>query len=690
MELIVSQPASAPLAVLVFYHAQSKTRIKMTAAEIPEPMLKLADSSAIKGEMAIVQHILSVCDLPIYAAPFRAEIDAIVSAFPKYQLKDLDYYLTYRTYLVGWELSLADLAVFVATPEKVPPVFRNVLRWRALVVVNPVVKRFLNTVSSAAKKPPAPQDKKPTAAAPARALKNVVTRFAPEPSGYLHIGHAKAALASEAFARAHGGLWVLRFDDTNPVNESIEFEELIQADVALLDLKPDRIEHSSDFIPQILEIVKQMIVDGLAYVDDTPPDVVQSLRLQAQASPRRDNAVDVNLRLWEEMLAGTETGRQCIARAKIDFQSENGCLRDPTIARCVAVPHVRLPGVTVFPTYDLTCPVVDSRAGISHAMRSWEYTDRDTQYQWFIDKLKLRPVEIISFSRLSFMYTVLGKRHLRKLVLTGAASGWDDPRFPTVRGLRRRGLQPAALRKFSEEQGASANQNRHEWDKLWATNRDYIEKTCPRVMSVSVEEKVVMTVNGAIPGAVEAPILPRDRAQGVRHLTVGPVVWIAQADAALLKLDTLVTLLHWGNVHIDAIAKDGDVVSSVAATWTEDRNFRGTAKLNWIVPESGVHIVMREWNHLLKVKELPKVIPKEKDIPDYVCDVPFADTEIVCDPSIRGAAKGSIWQLERRAEIIVDEPEADGRPALTFLIPSGKVQSIGLPIKITPLSSPSE
>jgi glutamyl/glutaminyl-tRNA synthetase len=489
--------------------------------------------------------------------------------------------------------------------------------------------------------------------------------FAPEPSGYLHIGHAKAALASEGFARRHNGVFVLRFDDTNPVNESIDFEERILEDVALLDIHPDRVEHTSDFIPDILTLIGQMLRDGLAFIDDTPNEEMKELRGALAPSRRRDNSVEENERLWQEMLKGSDEGRRCVARAKIDFQSANGCLRDPTIARYVETPHARLPGVCVFPTYDVACPIVDSRVGITHAMRSWEYTDRNEQYKWFIDNLKLRPVEILSFSRLSFTRTCLGKRYLRALIADGHASGWDDPRFPTVRGLRRRGIQPVALRKFCEDQGASANQNMHDWDKLWATNRDFIEKTCPRVMSISVEENVTLTINGVQPGQIDAPIIPADRSKGTQKLAVGPNVWIARADLALISVGAKVTLMHWGNIIIDA--------------WTDDRNFKGTPKLNWIVPETGVHIIFREWNHLLKVPELTK----DSDITDVVCQDGFADTEIVCDPSIASAAKGSVWQLERRGEIIVDEPASEGKLALTFLIPSGKEGAIGLPLKIS-------
>jgi glutamyl/glutaminyl-tRNA synthetase len=667
MEILVAPDDPFPLGSLVFFHAQRGTRIKLTRTATPEPTLKGADTE-IKGELAIANHLSSTLNLSIYPEALRPQIDIIVSTYPRFNPRNLDQYLTYRTYLAGFELTLADLAVFTAIPNP-PKDLARLNRWHDLISTDPTVKRFLNAATA---KPPAasPEKKKP----PPKASAKIVTRFAPEPSGFLHIGHAKAALASESLARTvPDGTFVLRFDDTNPVNETSDFEERILADTQLLELKPDRVEHTSDFIPKILEIVKEMIGKGFAYIDDTPTDEMKALRKSRQPSARRDAPVSESLRLWDAMVAGTDVGLKCAARAKIDFLADNGCLRDPVIARCVNAVHHRLPDVKVFPTYDLACPIVDSLAGITHAMRSWEYTARNEQYSWFVEKLALRKIEILSFSRLSFAFTLLGKRHLRALIAAGSASGWDDPRFPTVRGLRRRGLSPAALRTFTEEQGASCNANVHGWDKLWATNRDVVAKSCPRVMSIAPEEKVVLTIAGAPGGVAQAPVLQTDPKRGFRELPTAGVVWIASDDLLLMKPGMKVTLLHWGNVIVDEMTPDG-----VTATWTVDREFRGTPKINWIVPDNAVKIVMREWNHLLTVP----IAPEGAALEEIVNPVAFVDTEILCDRSIAGAPKGSIWQLERRAEVIIDEPETETTPAIGFLIPSGRQKPIGLPIKV--------
>ncbi|KAH0793273.1 glutamyl-tRNA synthetase [Histomonas meleagridis] len=667
MQVTVSAEHPSQLVSVVFYYAQRATSIKLINGNVEESTLKIPNGEPIVGDSNIASYLCSTLNLPIYPEAHRAEIDQYLSDYPSYQIGIINNLLTYRSFLVGDVFTVADIAVYSCLPATIPQGLFRLKRWANFISIQDTIKRF--KASSAPKKGNANQKKKGNAN-----LQNVCTRFAPEPSGYLHIGHAKAALASEQFARDHNGTFVLRFDDTNPRNESKEFEEKILADVALLDLHPDRIERTSDFIPKIFEIIKKMFEDGLAFVDDTPVEKIQELRSALQPSPNRDNTPERNLELWEEMLKGTEKGKSCVARAKIDYKNTNGCLRDPVIARCIIV-EGQENKCPVYPTYDIACPIVDSTVGITHAMRSWEYTDRDHQYRWFIKNLKLRPVEIVSFSRLSFNRTVLGKRYLRRLVQEGKASGWDDPRFPTVRGLRRRGLQPSTIRQFCKDQGASCNQNVHDWDKIWAMNRDIISKTCPRVMSVSVEEKVEMRINGAKEGEVDAPILPTDPSKGTRKLPIAPVVYTTQFDAKSIKVGEKVTLLHWGNVIIDKIEMDGENVKLVEAHLVEDKNYKGTLKINWIVPEKAVTIIMREWNHLLKVNQLSEGV----DVIDALSDVPYADTEIMCDASIKDAQKGQIFQLERRGEIIVDEP---GEKAMTFYIPTGKVAPISLPIKI--------
>lgn len=677
MELAINPNAQAQLVEIVFYYAQSSKKVKMTKKDVEQPTLTVEGQEPIVGDVDIALYLCRSLDLEIYPDNFREEIDNIVRDYPNYQIGIFNNYLTFRTYMIGNVFTVADIAVFSCL-HNLPDALFRIKRWADLVSQKPHVKRYLNTHKKAEGKAGGEDKGK----GKGKQNQVVCTRFAPEPSGYLHIGHAKAALCSENYARERKGIFVLRFDDTNPKNENKDFEHKILEDVALLDLHPDRQERTSDQVPMILDTVKEMIDKGLAYVDDTPFDTIKEQRLALQPSTNRDNTPERNHELFNEMLKGTEKGYQCVARAKIDYKSSNGCMRDPVIARCIKVENAPPGQGPVYPTYDLCCPIVDSKNGITHAMRSWEYQDRDHQYRWFIEKLGLRPVQIISFSRLSFNHTVLGKRYLRRLVEQGKASGWDDPRFPTIRGLRRRGLQPAALKEFCNDQGASRNQNVHDWDKLWSMNRKLILKTCHRVMSVSEEEKIPLNIQGIEgEGEFETNVLQTDPKQGTKKLYTAPMVWIPVYDAQQpgFEVGKKATLCHWSNIMIDAINKECDKIVSVDAHHLpDDKNFTNTPKLNWIHPTKNTKIIMREWNHLLKVKQLGE----NQDVLDALSDIPFADTVLYCDTSLEQAKKGEIFQLERRAEIIIDQP-AQNEPAMTFLIPSGfQKKSMGLPTKI--------
>lgn len=317
---------------------------------------------------------------------------------------------------------------------------------------------------------------------------SVVTRFPPEPSGYLHIGHAKAALLNDFFARSYKGKLILRFDDTNPVKEKSEFEVNILADLDRLGVRPDRVEYASDYFDQLFGYADKMVRDGSAFVDKSSQETIKELRMARQPSPFRENSIEENTRLWEEMKQGTEEGKQCILRAKIDFSSSAGAMRDPTMYRFIFdVPHHRTGSkYFLYPLYDFACPVIDSLEGVTHALRSAEYSDREEQYYWFCDAAGVRKPMTWAFSRLNLTYTVMSKRKLLWFVEKGYADGWDDPRFPTVQGIRRRGLQIQALRAFILSQGASKNATQMEWDKIWTVNKRVIDPIAPRHTAIEM------------------------------------------------------------------------------------------------------------------------------------------------------------------------------------------------------------
>jgi glutamyl-tRNA synthetase len=277
----------------------------------------------------------------------------------------------------------------------------------------------------------------------------------------------------------------------------------------MLGIKPDRVTYTSDYFQQLYNTCQRMIAEGNAYADDTDPEVQKTDRLNRLPSKRRDRPSEESLAIFEEMKDGSDFGKRHCIRARIAFDSLNGAMRDPVIYRfpnfeskdpgqeAEVLPHHRT-GRTwnIYPTYDFACPVVDSIEGVTHALRTTEYADRNAQYQWFLEILNLRPVQLWDFARINFIRTFLSKRKLTKVVDTGVVTGWDDPRMPTIRGILRRGLTVPALREFMLKQGPSRNAVTMDWTILWATNKKAIDAVAPRHTAVETNHSVVATISG--------------------------------------------------------------------------------------------------------------------------------------------------------------------------------------------------
>jgi len=297
-----------------------------------------------------------------------------------------------------------------------------------------------------------------------------VTRFPPEPSGYLHIGHVKAAMMNYHYSRMYGGKMILRFDDTNPMNEKVEFVDNIIRDLKTLGITADQVTYSSDHFEMLQGYMRQMIQEEKAYADNLPAEEMKEQRDNGIESAARAHTVAKNLELFEGMLKGGNKD-YCI-RAKLNMQDKVKCLRDPVFYRTKDIPHHRTGDkFKAYPTYDFTCPIVDSFEGVTHALRTIEYRDRNSLYAWVQSTLNLRPVEIYDFSKLNLLSTCLSKRKLRWFVENGKVEGWNDPRFPTIQGIQRRGMTSEALKTFMLEQGPSRNTVNMEWDKIWAVNK---------------------------------------------------------------------------------------------------------------------------------------------------------------------------------------------------------------------------
>uniref|UniRef100_A0AAY4BZ72 Glutamate--tRNA ligase n=1 Tax=Denticeps clupeoides TaxID=299321 RepID=A0AAY4BZ72_9TELE len=447
-------------------------------------------------------------------------------------LGDLNNALALRTFLVGHTVTLADFCVWGALKangdwqavENKAKDFPHVSRW------------FSFLASQAPFSSNAPKEKKADVGKfvelPGAEMGKVVVRFPPEASGYLHIGHAKAALLNQHYQVSFKGKLIMRFDDTNPEKEKEDFEKVILEDVAMLQIKPDQFTYTSDHFATILRLGEQLLQEGKAYIDDTPPDAMKQEREQRTESKNRVNSVEKNMQMWAEMKAGSEYGQSCCMRAKIDMNSNNGCLRDPTLFRCKNAPHPRT-GTTykVYPTYDFACPIVDSVEGVTHALRTTEYHDRDEQFFWVIDALRLRKPYIWEYARLNLNNTVLSKRKLTWFVNEGYVDGWDDPRFPTVRGVLRRGMTVEGLKQFIAAQGGSRSVVNMEWDKIWAFNKKVIDPVAPRYTALLQSQVVPISIPGAKEDMKEAARHPKNADVGMKQVWYGPKVFVEGADA---------------------------------------------------------------------------------------------------------------------------------------------------------------
>ena len=385
------------------------------------------------------------------------------------------------------------------------------------------------------------------------------------------------------YAKMYGGKMILRFDDTNPITEKLEFVENILTDLKTLDIIPDKVSYSSDFFKEIQTYCRKLISDGNAYADDTPADLMKEQRDEGIESKHRQNTVEQNLQHFDDMLAG-KTSTFCF-RAKLNMQDKVKCLRDPVFYRCKDTPHHRT-GTTykAYPTYDLTVPIVDSLEGVTHALRTIEYRDRNALYEWVQKVLELRTSKIYDFSKLNLVSTVLSKRKLKWFVEEGHVDGWDDPRFPTVQGIMRKGMTVEALKDFMLEQGPSKNTNLMEWDKIWANNKMVIDPIAPRYTCIGKDTACKLFIENG-PEPVEGrsqPLHPKNDAIGSKATIYGKELWIEYDDAIELSEGEKITLMKWGNATISKKVVDGKNIQLWANIDEADKDFKKTKKITWL------------------------------------------------------------------------------------------------------------
>jgi len=500
----------------------------------------------------------------------------------------------------------------------------------------------------------------------------VVTRFPPEPNGFLHIGHAKSITVNFGLAQQYGGVCNLRFDDTNPEKESQVFIDAIQADVKWLGYEWDgEVRYASNYFQQFYEWALHLIDEGKAYVCDLSADEARDYRgtltSPGKNSPYRDRSIDENHALFAAMKAGEFEDGSRVLRAKIDMASPNINLRDPTLYRIRRVAHHQTGDEwVIYPTYDYAHGQEDAIEGISHSICTLEFEDHKPLYDWFIDNLPVpsRPRQY-EFARLNVNYTVTSKRKLKLLVDSGVVSGWDDPRMPTIAGMRRRGYTPAALRHFCEEVGTSRSDGVVDVAMLESAVRNDLNVSAPRAMAVLNPLKLQIT-NLEAPEVLLVANHPADDTQGKREVQFGPEIWIDKDDfrqEANKKFKRLVlgkrVRLRGGYV-IEAercdVDADGEVTavyaSIVPQTLGEDPDDGVKAKgvIHWVDATTGISAEIRSYDRLFTVEDPSKA----DNMDDVINPTSLVVGQAIVEASLASADPEDRFQFEREGYFVAD------------------------------------
>jgi glutaminyl-tRNA synthetase len=506
----------------------------------------------------------------------------------------------------------------------------------------------------------------------------VMTRFPPEPNGYLHMGHAKSICLNFGLAADYQGLCNLRFDDTDPAKESVEYVESIKQDVRWLGFDwQDREYYASDYFERLYDYALQLIRAGKAYVDDLSADQIRQYRgtltEPGTESPYRNRSVAENLDLFERMRAGEFEDGTRVLRARIDMAAPNLLMRDPTLYRIKHVSHYRTAGQwCIYPMYDFTHCLSDSIEGITHSICTLEFENNRELYDWVLDQLQVYHPQQIEFARLNLSYTVLSKRKLITLVEEGHVDGWNDPRLPTLSGLRRRGYSPASIRNFCERIGVAKANSMVDMALLEYSVREDLNKTAPRVLAVLNPVKVVITnyPEGQVE-ELEAENNPEDPSMGSRRLPFSREIYIDGDDfreTAPRKWFRLapgreVRLKHAYYITCNEVIRDpgsGEIVElrcsydpATRGGWSEDgRKVKGT--LHWVSAAQAATVEVRLYDALF-TRENPNDVEDGKTFTDYLNP---ASLEVLTgckvEPSLVSAAPGSRFQFLRTGYFCVD------------------------------------
>ncbi len=504
----------------------------------------------------------------------------------------------------------------------------------------------------------------------------VHTRFPPEPNGYLHIGHAKSICLNFGIAKEYGGLCNLRFDDTNPVKEDTEYVDSIKEDIRWLGFDWENREYyASDYFETLYGYAEKLVLDGKAFVCDLTADEIRqhrgTLTEPGRNSPYRERSIDENLDLFRRMRAGEYPDGARTLRAKIDMASPNLNMRDPVMYRILRAEHHRTGNDwCIYPTYDWAHGQSDSIEGITHSICTLEFEDHRPLYDWFVEQLGIHHPQQIEFARLNLTYTVMSKRKLLRLVQEGIVDGWDDPRMPTISGLRRRGYTPASLRDFADRIGVAKKESTIDVALLEHCLREDLNKHAARVMAVLNPLKVVITnyPDGEVEH-LEAVNNPEDAEQGMRDVPFAKELYIERDDFMedppkkffRLSPGNEVRLRYAYIIRCDEVVKDdaGNItelrcsydVETKSGSAQSGRKVKGT--IHWVSAAHAFETDVHLYDPLFPV-ENPDDVPEGQDFLSNLDRESHRVVKALVEPSLASAQSGDRFQFERVGYFCVD------------------------------------
>ena len=507
---------------------------------------------------------------------------------------------------------------------------------------------------------------------------SVFTRFPPEPNGYLHIGHSKSIILNFGLAQKYGGQTNLRFDDTNPVTEETEYVDSIKEDIRWLGYTWANELYASDYFEQLYQFAVKLIREGLAYVDDSTAEQIAQLKgtptEPGKPSPYRDRSVEENLRLFEEMRAGKYKDGEKVLRAKIDMSAPNMHMRDPIMYRIKHAHHHRTgDNWCIYPMYDFAHGQSDSIEKITHSVCTLEFVPHRPLYDWFIDKLEIFPSHQYEFARLNMTYTVMSKRKLLQLVNENYVTGWDDPRMPTLSGLRRRGYTPESLHVFAEKIGVQKRDNLIDVSLLEFCIREHLNKIALRRMVVFDPLKIVLTNYTEGEEWLKSENNPEDPESGHRDMPFSRELYIEREDFMENPPKKFFRLSPGQKVRLKSayIIQCDEVIKDAAGNITELRcsylpgsksggeqaNIKVQATIHWVSIPHAITTEVRLYDRLFKVEDPANEEGDFKDYinPDSLQVLPAAYAE----PALKQAKFTEHYQFLRKGYFILDKTSSE-------------------------------